>query len=83
MAQATHNPAVTRTEIVEATITLVLSPVEASALMAVCERIGGDPYGTPRKHFDNILKELRSVGVKEEAYLFNDKYHSIYFTSVA
>jgi hypothetical protein len=86
MAQATHNPAVTRTEIVEVapeTITLTLSMEEASALKAVCQRVGGDPYATPRKHFDSILDELRSVGVKEEAYQVDDKHRSIYFNSVA
>jgi hypothetical protein len=82
MAQATHNPAITRTEIFEVTpetITLVLSMEEATALMAVCQRIGGDRYATPRKHFESISRELRSVGVKTKEYLFEDKYRSIYF----
>jgi hypothetical protein len=85
MAQATHNPAITRTEIVEVTpetVTLTLSMEEASALMAVCKRIGGTST-TPRRHFDNILDELCSVVVKEEKYLFDDKFHSIYFKGVA
>ena len=57
MAQATHNPAVTRTEIGEVTpetITLVLSMEEAKALRAVAVRIGGSAIDTRRVHFDKI-----------------------------
>ena len=82
MAQATHNQAVTKTKVVEVTpetITLVLSMEEASALMAVCKRIGGDPFASPRKYFDSILSSLYNVGVKGKAYTLDDKYHSIYF----
>jgi hypothetical protein len=85
MAQATHNPAVTRTEVVEVkpeTITLVLSMEEAAALMAVCKRIGGDTYATPRKHFDRMLSSLRNIAVKEEEYTFDDKYRSIHFKTL-
>ena len=86
MAQATHNPAVTRTEIVEVTpetITLTLSMEEAKALLAVSQRIGGSAVNTRRVHLDKINNALWDVGVRDEGQDIDDKHGRIYFNAVA
>ena len=83
MAQATHTPAVTRTEVVEIkpeSVTLVLSMEEAKALVAVCKRIGGSPTVSRRKHFDSIADALRNAKVSESSNDFDQKLRAIYFT---
>lgn len=85
MAQAKHNPAKVRTEVVEVTpesITLHLSMEEASALLAVCRRVSGSSVSSRRRYFDRMSLVLTSVSVTDESSDIEDSY-SMYFKARA
>jgi hypothetical protein len=48
-----------------ATTVLCLTADEAQTLMAVCDRIGGSPRTTRRRHMDAIRSALSAAGVKK------------------
>lgn len=67
MAQATHNPAVTRTEVVEvkpATVTLHLSMEEAITIATLVAAVYGSCSSSPRKHTDAVYIALRKAGIQ-------------------
>lgn len=67
MAQATHTPAVTRTEVVEvkpACITLELSNDEAVTLATLLVAVSGHNRSSLRKNTDAIFKALSTAGVR-------------------
>ncbi len=41
---------------------LLLTGEEATALLVVCELVGGDPEKTPRRHIDAIRRALEAAG---------------------
>lgn len=67
MAQATHTPAVTRTEVVEVkpeSVTLDLSKEEAVTLTTLLAAVGGHNRTSLRKHTDAIYEALTMAGIK-------------------
>lgn len=66
MALATREVQVTQKviETEEDVVLLSLSRIEAAALKAIMQRIGGNPLNTVRKYSESIEDALISVGVK-------------------
>jgi hypothetical protein len=44
---------------------------EADALLAVCERIGGDVHKSDRRHFDALAEILRGAGASSSGVVFD------------
>lgn len=66
MAEAVHQKAVTRTEVVEVEpekFVLTLTREEAEVLAIATWKVGGSPSGSSRKHFEAVDRALREAGV--------------------
>lgn len=58
---------------------LVLTASEASTLLAVCRRIGGDPSHEGRKCMEAIQYALENVRVREADHKVSRQNRSIWF----
>lgn len=67
----------------EEVITLALNRAEATILMDIFSRIGGDPETTRRGLVDNMNDALRKIGVwGTDQKDMDDKNRAIYFNEV-
>lgn len=58
------------------TVTLVLTPDEAQALIEVAHRVGGSPSKSPRGHVDQVNKALRGLGYEPTATATGGYHHA-------
>jgi hypothetical protein len=82
MAQATHNPAVTRTEVVEitpGTVTLTLSMEEAVTLATLLASVAGCSRKSLRKRTDEIGHALGKAGVRWSPVEYDTMVKTPYF----
>ena len=79
MAKASKREKVVQV-IQEEGFTLELTTNEASTLLWLMVRIGGNPDRTPRQHCNAIQDALLKVGAKELTWTADPKYPRIYFT---
>lgn len=52
-----------KTPPVERIVTIEMSEDAAQSLRIICDRIGGDPDTSGRRHFDNLKKALDMAGI--------------------